>query len=201
MRGLPAGLQAGASGSTEISEEQLSLPDVVGLLKEFLEVVSSKRRVLIGIDELDKMDDETARRFLNEIKVVFRVPRCFFLVSISEDAMSSFERRGLPFRDVFDSSFDDVLHVPNLELSSSRALLDRRVVDLAPLKPFTEPFALCKRIRPRQRRPRAPQRWSWTSWRRFATSSKLPRLASTSSIASPSHPACRSWLPNATTST
>jgi hypothetical protein len=132
---VPVGLEAGLSASRELSEQQLSFPDIVGLLREFLELVSSRRQVRIGIDELDKMDDEAACRFLNEIKVIFRVPRCFFLVSISEDAMSSFERRGLPFRDVFDSSFDDVLSVPHLDFEHSQALLERRIVDL-PL-PFT----------------------------------------------------------------
>jgi len=44
--------------------------------------------------------------------------------------MSVFERRGLPIRDVFDSSFDDVQYVPHLRFSDSRKLLERRVVDL-----------------------------------------------------------------------
>jgi hypothetical protein len=126
----PIGLEGGISGSTELAEQQLSFPEIVSLFKDFLEQVASSRQIRIGIDELDKMDDETARRFLNEIKVVFRVPGCFFLVSISEDAMSFFERRGLPFRDVFDSSFDDVVHIPNLQFDLSRKLLDRRIVDL-----------------------------------------------------------------------
>lgn len=51
-------------------------------------------------------------------------------VSISEDAMSMFERRGLPIRDVFDSSFDAVEYVPHLRFDHSRALLERRIVDL-----------------------------------------------------------------------
>jgi hypothetical protein len=126
----PLGLEGGLSGSTEFAEQQLSFPEIVSMFRGFLEQVASSRQIRIGIDELDKMDDGTARRFLNEIKVVFRVPGCFFLVSISEDAMSFFERRGLPFRDVFDSSFDDVVQVPHLRFEISRELLDRRIVDL-----------------------------------------------------------------------
>lgn len=128
---VPVGIEGSLNQSRELAEQQLSFPEIVDLLKEFLKQVSSGRQVRIGIDELDKMDDETARQFLNEIKVVFRIPRGFFLVSISEDAMSFFERRGLlPFRDVFDSSFDDVLDVPQLDLEQSRQLLERRIVDL-----------------------------------------------------------------------
>ncbi len=126
----PIGIETGLSGSTELAEQQLSFPDIVDLFRDFLRQVALRREVRIGIDELDKMDDETARRFLNEIKVIFRIPDCFFFVSISEDAMSFFERRGLPVRDVFDSSFDDVQHVPHLEFQISKELLDRRIVGL-----------------------------------------------------------------------
>lgn len=124
------GLESAVSGGTELADRQMSFPEIVDAFRRFLEQISQTRQVRIGIDELDKMDDDTARAFLNEIKVVFRVPGCFFLISISEDAMSYFERRGLPIRDVFDSSFDDVVWVPCLQLESSRRLLARRIVGL-----------------------------------------------------------------------
>jgi hypothetical protein len=127
---LPLGVQVGADGTTQLAENQLSFPDVVHLYKEFVSVLSVGGPVRIGIDELDKMEDEQARRFLNEIKVIFRIDRCFYLVSVSEDAMSDFERRGLPFRDVFDSSFDEVLKVGYLDFEGSHRLLRRRVVGL-----------------------------------------------------------------------
>jgi len=44
--------------------------------------------------------------------------------------MSSFERRGLPFRDVFDSSFDEVQRVDYLTLDESREVLQSRVTGL-----------------------------------------------------------------------
>ncbi|HXS32919.1 MAG TPA: ATP-binding protein [Solirubrobacterales bacterium] len=135
---LPAGGEAGLEASSELVEQRMSFPDVVNEFRGFLQQVSvgpGARQVRICIDELDKMSDEDARRFLNEIKVVFRVSGCFFLISISEDAMSFFERRGLPIRDVFDSSFDSVLQIPQLEFEDSRRLLDRRIVELP------QPFA------------------------------------------------------------
>ncbi len=127
----PVGVEAEGKAATELSERQMSLPDIVELFRDFLRQVSASRDIRIGIDELDKMDDGGARRFLNEIKVVFRIPDCFFFISVSEDAMSSFERRGLPFRDVFDSSFDDVVLVPNLEYSVAKGLLEERITDLS----------------------------------------------------------------------
>jgi len=127
---MPVGLEAGTERSAQLAENQMSLPDIVSLYKEFVQLIAATGEVRIGIDELDKMEDEQARRFLNEIKVIFRISGCFYLVSVSEDAMSYFERRGLPFRDVFDSSFDDVLRVGYLPYTDSHRLLRRRVVGL-----------------------------------------------------------------------
>jgi KAP-like P-loop domain-containing protein len=127
---VPAGAEGRLESGAEMVEQPMTFPDVVEEFKQFLRQVSRSRRIRIGIDELDKMTDEDARRFLNEIKVVFRVPGCFFLISISEDAMSFFERRGLPIRDVFDSSLDDVTHIPQMRFAGSEALIDRRIVDL-----------------------------------------------------------------------
>jgi ferritin-like protein len=42
--------------------------------------------------------------------------------------MSSFERRGLPFRDVFDSSFDSIIFVDYLNFESAQSLLAQRVI-------------------------------------------------------------------------
>jgi hypothetical protein len=67
---------------------------------------------------------------MNEIKVLFLIPDCFFLVSVSEDAMSAFQRRGLPFRDVFDSSFDDVVDVGYLSTAAAVELIQRRIVGM-----------------------------------------------------------------------
>ncbi len=86
---------------------------------------------MIAIDELDKMESEdSAREFLNNVKGVFGVKGCYYLVSVSEDAMSAFERRGLPIRDVFDSSFDAIQRVGYLTLEESRTVLAGRLTGL-----------------------------------------------------------------------
>jgi hypothetical protein len=127
---VPLGIQAGTERSEQLAENQLSLPDLISLYKDFVRALAKKGEVRIGIDELDKMNDERARRFLDEIKVIFRISGCFYFVSVSEDAMAYFERRGLPFRDVFDSSFDTVMQVTHLDYADSRQLLRRRVIGL-----------------------------------------------------------------------
>jgi hypothetical protein len=66
------------------------------------------------------------------------VPGCYYLVSVSEDAAAGFERRGAPFRDVFDSSFDDVISLRPLDLVSARRILHGLLLG------WTEPFiGLC----------------------------------------------------------
>jgi hypothetical protein len=81
-------------------------------------------KVVIGIDELDKLEaDDDAQRFLNSVKVLFTIPDCSFLLSISESALARFALRGLELRDVFDSSFNAVVDVEPLRFREARDLL------------------------------------------------------------------------------
>ena len=131
---LPLGAEAGAEWKQDITEKQATFPEIVARFRSFLaDAARARGGVVIGIDEMDKMEStKAAEQFLNEIKGIFGVEDCFFLVSISENAMSSFDRRGLPFRDVFDSSFDEVISVDPLPLQQSKAVLRSRVVGLGP---------------------------------------------------------------------
>jgi hypothetical protein len=129
---IPAGFETGATLGTSLAQKQESLPEIVERFRNFVELITREfSRVIIGIDELDKLKSETdARKFINEIKAIFNIPNCFYLVSVSENAISNFERRGMPFRDEFDSAFDDIRHVDYLTLNGSRRLLGRRVLNL-----------------------------------------------------------------------
>lgn len=125
---LPVGLEGGVSSAVTLAENQLSLPEIVHSFTKFISKLSLHYQVIIGIDELDKLEsDEKAQRFLNEIKSIFGLESCFYLISVSENAMSNFERRGLPFRDVFDSSFDSIIYVDYLNFAGAKRLLRERV--------------------------------------------------------------------------
>jgi hypothetical protein len=129
---LPVGLEGNTERAASLAENQKSLPEIVGGLREFLEELSADFQIVIGIDELDKIEsDEAAQRFVNEIKSVFGLRRCFYLVSVSESAMSNFERRGVPFRDAFDSSFDNIIRVDYLTLEAAKGLIARRIVGMS----------------------------------------------------------------------
>jgi hypothetical protein len=128
---LPLGLESSVTGTTTLAQMQMSFPDIVGGFRDFLGQVAAQRRVIIGIDELDKINsDDKARQFLNEVKAIFGIEHCYYIISVSEDAMASFERRGIPFRDVFDSSFDEIVKVGYFSFADAKRLLSRRIVRL-----------------------------------------------------------------------
>lgn len=56
------------------------------------------------------------------------MPHCYYLISVSDDALAAYEMRGLPVRDAFDSAFDEVIHVRYLDLEGSLRLLKKRVL-------------------------------------------------------------------------
>ena len=142
---LPGSHAAGQySRSMAQAEQPHSYPEIVDEFRNFArdaaaDVHLRHNRVFIGIDELDKIGSaEQAERFLNEIKGIFGIPHLYFIVSVSDDALTAFERRGLPLRNAFDSSFDEIMHVGPLSYHESRRLLYRRVIGLS------EPYAaLC----------------------------------------------------------
>lgn len=111
----------------------MTLPELTGRYADFVRSITKERPLVVGIDELDKMASvDEAQRFLNDVKSLFGQPRTYYLISLSDDAMSAFERRGLPLRDVFESVFDDVLRVEPLNFEEAVQLLRRRVVGMAP---------------------------------------------------------------------
>jgi hypothetical protein len=136
---LPARLELDVKRGVTWGEREKSYPELVADVKTFLGAVAEEYEVIIGIDELDKLRTaDSVEDFLNDIKGVFGVPGCYYLVSVSEDAAAGFERRGAPFRDVFDSSFDDVISLRPLDLVSARKILHGLLLG------WTEPFiGLC----------------------------------------------------------
>jgi len=141
---LPGGSEGQHSRGLSRAEQPLSYPEIVQDFRQFAREVAAHthgdgHRVFVGVDEIDKIGSpEQAERFLNEIKGIFGIPHLYFMVSVSDDALTAFERRGLPLRDAFDSSFDEIIHVGPLGYAESRRLLYRRVIGL------TEPYvALC----------------------------------------------------------
>lgn len=137
----------GRSRGRQLAEQPVTLPELVARYREYSEDAAAwwrsshegQGRVLIGIDEVDKIRDaERAESFLNDIKAVFGVPGCLYLVSLSEDALAAFARRALSIRSAYDSAFDELVAVPPMTYRNSEELLIKRVAGLP--RPFV---ALC----------------------------------------------------------
>ncbi len=147
---LPLGGERTATASQEYQRHPMPYPEIANELRKFLDVTTrflvkegnrTRIPVVIIFDELDKMSaPERVHDFLNTVKTLFslELPGCLFLVSVSEDALARFERRGLPVRDAFDSAFDSIVPVEYLNLQDATRLLAGRVAGLP------DPFiALC----------------------------------------------------------
>ncbi|WP_194238527.1 P-loop NTPase fold protein [Streptomyces spongiae] len=143
----PLGADLGGTYSDQLAENQLTLPELVEQYQDYAAEVAhwwrahhgGTGRLFIGIDEVDRIvEPDGAQQFLNEVKAVFDVPHCFYLVSISEEALAAFERRAVATRTTFDTAFDEVVRVDYLGYEASVALLSRRVAGLP--RPF---IALC----------------------------------------------------------
>jgi hypothetical protein len=137
---LPLRSEAGWSRSVHRERRAHTYPELVTALCDFLAAYAAEKAhtpaTIIAVDELDKIDSpERAQQFINEIKSVFNTPGTQFLVSVSDDALAAFERRGLPVRDAFDSAFDEIVRVGHLSLAETRELIKGRVIGLP--DPFT----------------------------------------------------------------
>ncbi len=131
--------QVSGRKAREVSERDLTLPQIVSEYRAFITDVAKwwkdrhggAGRIVVGIDEVDKIDDtQAAQRFLNEVKSIFGTPDCLYLVSISEDALIQFESQSSGFRSAFDSTFDEVVQVDTPSMMDARNVMLRRVAGI-----------------------------------------------------------------------
>lgn len=128
---FPIGIEGALKSDASLSERPMSLPEIVYAFRMVLRSAAKEYRVIIGIDELDKIHpDSAAEHFLNDIKVIFGIEGVHYLLSVSENVLASFERRGIPVRNAFDSCFDEIVQIGYLSLSGANSLLRRRVIGM-----------------------------------------------------------------------
>ncbi|MFD8578437.1 hypothetical protein ACFV1H_24270 [Streptomyces virginiae] len=136
--GLSQIASLGSSHTASLSSIPPNFPALVGDFRSILESIAWEnhargRRTFICIDEMDRLGtDSQALAFLGEIKAVFGVPQVHYVISVAEDVGASFVRRGMPHRDVTDSSLDDVVHVQACTLPLSEKILQKRAPGISP---------------------------------------------------------------------
>ena len=107
----------------------LTLPGLTARYLAFIELIREQynRKVIIVIDELDKIHDpDQVKELLVEIKGALFNKGCFYLISISEDAARSFRYRLTSGRDIFESTFDEIIEIRQMDVASGCAMLSRR---------------------------------------------------------------------------
>ncbi|WP_406641548.1 hypothetical protein [Amycolatopsis sp. WGS_07] len=132
---VPAGGELGRTRTTQRAEQQLTHPEVVDEFRAFAQLTAEvlreegiTDRVVVAIDELDKIgEQDKAQQLVNDIKGIFGVPGCLYFVAVSDDAVLSFEQRGLAVRDAFDSAFSEVVRLESFTLDESRLWLAQRL--------------------------------------------------------------------------
>ena len=128
-------VQISGSRNKALAEQQMGLPQLVSEYRRFATLTArwwnerheGKGRLVIGIDEIDKMPPDEAEKFINQVKALFGTENCLTLVSVSDDALTNFEQRAFSVRDAFDTAFDDIVRVEPLDHSAVHELLTRRV--------------------------------------------------------------------------
>jgi KAP-like P-loop domain-containing protein len=121
------------SREQELMERPATLSSLVNDFRALAERAGELAgRVVIAIDELDKMDDPTkVKDLLRDVKGVFEVPHVFFLVSVSDEAARSLNLGALTGRSEFNSSFYTVIELPPVSPSGCELLLhSRSAIDL-----------------------------------------------------------------------
>ncbi|MBM7774454.1 hypothetical protein JOD54_004658 [Actinokineospora baliensis] len=136
----PAWVELSRANTRQRAAQAKTYPELVAEFRSFLGHVGLRlrggpdgadSRIVICVDELDKIATAVdAERFINDLKTVFGVEGCFFLVAVSEDALASFDRRALAVRTTFDSAFETVIRVDRFSLDFTRRLLVQRVLRL-----------------------------------------------------------------------
>lgn len=128
------GASIGSRVGTEKTREPFTLPRLVDMWQEYVEQITRKRfgKVIIFIDEIDKLGGRARiEQFMRVLKALYDAPNVFFIVSISKDAYDWFHERHSPIKDrnIFDSSFSNMLLVQLQRVDDLEKLLSVRVIE------------------------------------------------------------------------
>jgi Cdc6-like AAA superfamily ATPase len=127
------GLGLAMNRASSVKYTPWSLPELVSSTRRFMQDISlqmkcSSRPIVVAIDEIDRIGSlEDAEGFIGEIKAVFGVEGCYFLVAVAEDVGSLFAQRATAGRSILENAFDEIVAVGPLTLYEARSLLLKRV--------------------------------------------------------------------------
>ena len=119
------------SSERELDERPATIASLVFEFRNLAELIvkTLKRPLVIGIDELDKIEQpEAVLKLLRDIKGIFEITGVHFLVSVSAEAAAALQLGPLQAagRNEFNSSFNTVIELPPLGLPDTVKLLSER---------------------------------------------------------------------------
>jgi hypothetical protein len=122
-----------------LDERPTTVASLVFDFRNLAELITKTLRhpVVIGIDELDKIDDlQVVLKLLRDIKGIFEIADVTFLVSVSEEAATALQLGPLRTRgrNEFNSSFYTVIELPPLSPAETEELLRLRRIEVTPLR-------------------------------------------------------------------
>lgn len=129
--GSPVAGRLRRKSERELDERPVTVASLVFEFRYLAELAAATtgRGVVIGIDELDKIEDpEALARLLRDIKGIFEIENVTFLVSVSEEAAAALQTGTLRVsgRNEFNSSFYTVIELEPLDPYETVELLKHR---------------------------------------------------------------------------
>jgi len=132
------GAEATRNRSVEYAEQGMTHPEVVHAFRELLAAAvrilgetSQPARVVVAVDELDRLPADAARQFVHELKALFTppLPGCLCMTAVSDEAIRE-ANSNLIATNLLDTSFDAVLRVDQLSVPESIELMRRRTTGI-----------------------------------------------------------------------
>lgn len=106
----------------EVAKKPFTLPGLIDEYKDYIEVGIGDLYpgVVVAIDELDRVQDaQEVRSFLRRIKSLLSIDRVYYLMSVSEDVVDSFQLRSISSKGEADSAFSELVRLCPLDLEES----------------------------------------------------------------------------------
>jgi hypothetical protein len=123
------------SEQRSLSERPATVPALVFEFRRLAALIAktTRRPLVIGIDELDKISDRgSVVKLLQNVRGVLEIPNVHFLVALSEESAAALQLGSLQVRgrNEFNSSFYTVISLPPLSAGQTVALLDEQGIEV-----------------------------------------------------------------------
>lgn len=120
------------SGSRSLASRSMTLQSLTDRYQEYVSVILPfyNGKLILMVDELDKMSDpEDVRNVILQLKGALFQHGCYYVMSLSQDCARAFRGRLTEGRDIFESTFDDILDIRRIQTGTARNMIRKRLGD------------------------------------------------------------------------